>query len=258
LLGFANVSAPNGVSGFGYEPIGVYGEAEVDQTNGFGTAIGVEAVSSLSPFFAYNSKTRTDIELASQSDLIASEHFNVDNTGDVYADRVVTDKGSYVRTTGFSGTKRMSYSARTTTPVMEDFGEAQLVDGRGYVKLDPALADVIDRRHAYFVFITPEGDSNGLYVTQKSPAGFVVREQRAGRSTLAFQYRILAKPVDDDATRLALAAPLPLHERPGLHLGRQRSAPPPPLDPIARLRSHLGPAAFASELKAARTIETAP
>jgi hypothetical protein len=152
----------------------------------------------------------------------------------------------------------MSYSARTTAPVMEDFGEAQLVNGRGYVRLDPALSDVIDNRTAYHVFLTPEGDGNGLYVSQKTPAGFTVREQHGGRSTLSFEYRILAKPVDDDAKRLALAPPL--HTMSTLQ-GKVRpghAAARPPLDPLARLASHLGPAEYARQLRAARAIETAP
>jgi hypothetical protein len=142
---------------------------------------------------------------------------------------------------------------------MEDSGEGQLVNGRGYVKLDAALSDVIDNHNAYRVFLTPEGDSNGLYVTQKSPAGFVVREARGGRSTLSFDYRIIAKPVDDDAQRLALAPPRPHPDlRQGnLHAGRAAAAQES-LDPFARLRSRVGPATFARERNAARAIETAP
>jgi hypothetical protein len=44
------------------------------------------------------------------------------------------------------------------------------------------------------VFITPEGGSNRLYVVNKTAAGFEVHENRGGRSTLAFSYRIVAKP----------------------------------------------------------------
>jgi hypothetical protein len=87
---------------------------------------------------------------------------------------------------------------------MEDTGEAQLVDGRAYVRIDDALANVIDRGAEYSVFITPEGDNRGLYVTQKSPTGFAVRESQSGRSTLAFAYRIVAKPYADVSSRLPM------------------------------------------------------
>jgi hypothetical protein len=133
-----------------------------------------------------------------------------------------------------------------------------LVAGRGYVRLDSALADVIDHRNAYHVFLTPEGDSNGLYVTQKSPAGFVVREAHGGRSTMAFEYRILAKPFDEDGRRLALAPPLP-HDAPLMqHVSARNATAAAPLDPFARLKLKLGPAAYARALRAARLVETVP
>ncbi|HEY7980612.1 MAG TPA: hypothetical protein VID19_03945, partial [Candidatus Eremiobacteraceae bacterium] len=53
-------------------------------------------------------------------------------------------------------------------------------------------------------FVTPDGDNNGLYVTGKSAHGFIVREARGGRSTLAFDYRIVAKPIDENGARLPL------------------------------------------------------
>jgi hypothetical protein len=87
---------------------------------------------------------------------------------------------------------------------MEDTGEARLVDGRAYVRIDAALANVIDSGAEFSVFITPEGDSRGLYVTQKSPSGFAVRENQFGRSTLAFAYRIVAKPYADESSRLPM------------------------------------------------------
>jgi hypothetical protein len=259
VLALANASAASGKSFFGYEPIGVYADAEQDQT--YAAAIGVEAVSSSTPFFAYNPSTKTDVELASSAYTIQAGKFTVDNSGDVVATKLTTNTGTYVRTTGTSGTTRMSYSTRATMPVMEDFGEGQLVAGRGYVKLDSALSDVIDSRNAYQVFLTPEGDSKGLYVTQKSPAGFLVRESGGGRSTLAFSYRILAKPVDDDATRLALAPPLPKHVLPGRDLagrGRATTMQALPLDPFALLKRKLGPAAYERALKAALKAETSP
>jgi hypothetical protein len=56
----------------------------------------------------------------------------------------------------------------------------------------------------YSVSITPEGNSNGLYVSQKTLTGFAVRENNGGRSTLAFEYRIVAKPFGSNAKRLPM------------------------------------------------------
>jgi hypothetical protein len=102
------------------------------------------------------------------------------------------------------GTHVITYAPREAAPTMEDVGEAQLAGGSAYVHLDPAFANVIDQRNSYLVFITPEGDNRGLYVTQKSLAGFAVRESQGGRSTLAFSYRIVAKPFGQSSPRLAV------------------------------------------------------
>jgi len=95
-----------------------------------------------------------------------------------------------------------AYQMQGSTPSIEDFGEAQLIDGQAYVHLDPTFATTIDPRATYLVFITPLGDSRGLFVTQRSLSGFAVRESQSGRATLAFDYRIVAKPLDSNAHRL--------------------------------------------------------
>jgi hypothetical protein len=100
--------------------------------------------------------------------------------------------------------RAVSYTPRESLPSMEDTGEARLVDGHAYVRIDAALANVIDSGAEFSVFITPEGDNRGLYVTQKSSVGFAVRESQSGRSTLAFAYRIVAKPYADVSSRLPM------------------------------------------------------
>lgn len=96
----------------------------------------------------------------------------------------------------------VSYAPREAQPSMEDFGEAQLVDGQAQVRIDVAFANVIDQRANYLVFITPEGESRGLYVVNKTPAGFTVRENQSGRATIPFSYRIVARPFGDTSPRL--------------------------------------------------------
>jgi hypothetical protein len=100
------------------------------------------------------------------------------------------------------GVHIVSYAPHEAEPTMEDAGEARLVDGTARVELDQPFASAIDHHHPYLVFITPEGDSRGLYVTDKSPAGFSVHENGGGRSTLPFDYRIVAKPFGAASPRL--------------------------------------------------------
>jgi hypothetical protein len=90
------------------------------------------------------------------------------------------------------GTHRLLYCVESPESQFEDFGEAQLVKGAAKVKLDRDFAGVADTRH-YHVFLTPYGDSKGLYVSARSRNGFVVREQGGGKSRLRFSYRVVAK-----------------------------------------------------------------
>ena len=93
------------------------------------------------------------------------------------------------------GSHRLLYAIESPECWFEDFGTGKLIRGRGKVKLEPHFAAVV-RTDKYHVFITPEGDSKGLYVTAKSKTGFEVREQQAGKSSLQFSYRIAAKRKD--------------------------------------------------------------
>jgi hypothetical protein len=63
----------------------------------------------------------------------------------------------------------------------------------------------------YFVFLTPQGDSRGLFISMKTPNGFQVRENERGRTTMAFDYRIVARPRDAQEGRLP---PAPRLKRP--------------------------------------------
>ena len=111
----------------------------------------------------------------------------------------------------------VSYVATQSLPSLDDFGEASLQNGYGYVRIDAAFANVIDRSANYLVFITPEGDSRGLYVTQKTGQGFAVRENMGGHSSLTFDYRIVAKPFGEQGQRLPMVTTPKLRSGPRPH-----------------------------------------
>jgi hypothetical protein len=112
------------------------------------------------------------------------------------------------------------------------------------VPIDAALVDVIDSRGGYRVFVTPEGDRKGLYVV-KGTGGFFVREQQGGRSTLAFDYRIVAKPREENGTRLARVIDSAPHVDAFPGAGRKSvQRIPLPLSPEERLRREIGPRAY--------------
>ncbi len=106
------------------------------------------------------------------------------------------------------------YVPTTSIPTTEDFGEAQLVNGVAHVALSPDFANVISAHTGYLVFITPEGDTNGVYVTNKTTSGFTVRENHGGTSSVAFQYRIVAHPFGEQGSRLPKVVSAPTRTEP--------------------------------------------
>lgn len=134
--------------------------------------------------------------------------FSLDVGGNVVIRGTITTGGSCktgcIATSAYSEKRVRFYTPRESLPTIEDFGEAQLVNGLAYVRIDPAFANTMDPQSNYMVFITPEGDSRGLFVTAKTLTGFAVRENQGGRSTLAFSYRIVAKPFGEHPVRLQM------------------------------------------------------
>ena len=143
------------------------------------------------------------------------------------------------------GSYRLLYAMESPESWFEDFGMARLVRGRARVRLDRHFAAVV-RLNEYHVFLTPEGDSRGLYVGRKTRQGFEVREQGGGSATLKFSYRVVARRKDVDAARfekvtmperppvpeLPKIAPLPILSR------RKSSASKPRAKASGRKRGH--------------------
>jgi hypothetical protein len=159
-----------GTSGAGE---GVYGEAL-----GAG-GIGIESfvtTAGTSLYVSDNDATSQNLIIA---DAAGTDVMSLDNGGNLT----------------ISGTLMQNGTPLISTPggaaQIESVGDGQLSAGSAYVTIDPAFAKHLDPSRAYHVFLTPNGDSNGLYVTGKTAAGFTVRESRHGTSTIAFDYRIV-------------------------------------------------------------------
>jgi hypothetical protein len=95
-----------------------------------------------------------------------------------------------------AGTHLTAYAARQPLPTIEDYGQAQLVSGDVWVKIRSDFANTMDPKQPYLVFVTADGPNKGLYVSVKSRDAFEVKENPGGRSTLTFDYRIVARPLD--------------------------------------------------------------
>lgn len=114
-------------------------------------------------------------------------------TGDV-SDAVSVDGGA----------RRIAlYSTQSTENWFEDAGSGQLSNGSVRIELDPTFAQTVNTGVEYHVFLTPKGDCKGLYVSNESATGFEVHELGGGTSSIAFDYRIMAKRVGHENVRLA-------------------------------------------------------
>jgi hypothetical protein len=103
---------------------------------------------------------------------------------------------------GINGQQTAVYAMQSAENWLEDAGSGQLSNGSARIELDPAFAQTVNAGVEYHVFLTPKGDSDGLYVSNETPQGFEVHEQHGGRSSIAFDYRIMAKRKGYENVRL--------------------------------------------------------
>jgi hypothetical protein len=95
-----------------------------------------------------------------------------------------------------------TYAVQSPESWMEDFGAGKLENGVAVVTIDPAFGETVTPDASYHVFLTPNGDSKGLYVIAKTATTFEVRESGGGTSTLTFDFRIVAKRRGFETRRL--------------------------------------------------------
>lgn len=95
-----------------------------------------------------------------------------------------------------------TYAMQSAESWLEDAGTAELHNGVARVDLESTFGQTINAGVEYHVFLTPNGDCKGLYVTAKSASGFEVHELGGGTSSIAFDYRIMAKRLGHENERL--------------------------------------------------------
>ena len=128
--------------------------------------------------------------------------FELDYGGDGGFTGVVTASSFNTDVWSRNGKHLGATVAMTPQATMEDTGTSRLLNGEGTVHFDAAFASTIDARRGYQVFLTPNGDTRGLYVSAKYEGGFIVRENEHGRSSVYFDYRVVAHPFGASEARL--------------------------------------------------------
>src|SRR5262249_54013233 len=82
-----------------------------------------------------------------------------------------------------NGTRQVAlYAVESPGVWFEDYGSGQLVSGVATINIDPEYAQTVNTGMKYHVFLTPNGDCEGLYVTARTATTFEVRELHQGKS----------------------------------------------------------------------------
>jgi hypothetical protein len=103
---------------------------------------------------------------------------------------------------GTSGNRKVGlYTVQSSENWVEDFGSGRLSGGVATVQVEPRFGQAVTAAN-YHVFLTPAGDCKGLYVTNRTATSFEVHELNGGKSSVEFDYRIVAHRKGFEAVRL--------------------------------------------------------
>ena len=94
------------------------------------------------------------------------------------------------------------YTMQSSEDWIEDFGSGELRGGVATIPIERRFARTISGKGDYHVFLTPAGDCDGLFISNRTATSFEVRELKSGTSTVAFDYRIVAHRKGFESSRL--------------------------------------------------------
>jgi len=194
VYGHATASSGRGVYGYASASSGrgVYGEAPY---------MGVFGYASASSGLNYGVYGRTNSSggFAGFFDGRVKVNGTTDVIGNVDVDGNMTVSGTFwalvkLCVQEIEGGKKVGlYVMESPENWFEDFGSGQMVNGRAVVQLERVFAQTVNTGIDYYVFLTPSGNCQGLYISRKDKDSFEVRELGGGTSTITFDYRIVAK-----------------------------------------------------------------
>jgi hypothetical protein len=198
-----NTSSGNAIEGDANSGVGVFGTSQTDYGTA-GESFGIEA-----GVGGFNHATTTEASgVYGSSDngygvfgsTGSQSGYGVVSQGNELVEGEIYTAGSCKN--GCSKTRgQASFGARSSEPTIEDVGEGVLRNGVARVALGADFANTIDSSKPYVVLLTPEGDAS-MYVAERTPAGFEVREVGGSHGSAPFAYRIIAKPFGVQDERL--------------------------------------------------------
>jgi len=197
IYGFSSASSAFGVIGRNSgNGTGVFGETS--DTTGGNWAIAGQA-------------DKKDSLILNVYNLATHGNCQIDNMGNLGCSGTIVGKSpAQTRQPRGDGSDVLTYATQAATATIEDVGTARMSEGVATVRIGRDFASVTDHGW-YYVFLTPLGDTRGLYVSEKTSRAFQVRETEHGRSSLLFDYRIVAHPLDATNDRLPPAPSARMH-----------------------------------------------
>jgi hypothetical protein len=195
--------------GSGFGNAGLWGDTGAPADSGHAGILGTADENSAAEFYNNGSGFPTilvenDAESSNTAPVISAigGFFGGTCTIDVSGDLTCSGKIGDAAAVDNGMRKVALYAVQSPENWFEDFGSSALHNGAVTVALDPTFTETVNTGIEYHVFLTPKGDSEGLYVSNETPQGFEVHEQRGGHSNIAFDYRIVAKRVGYENVRL--------------------------------------------------------
>ena len=186
---------------------GVWGDTGGKAESGFVGVVGTADDNSAGNFF--NNSPQATLFVGNNSTANSTDLVLVakgDNPGGLCTINVSGDlacNGSVTAVVHAGGSRQVALNTISSPEDwFEDAGAGQLSNGEALVNIEAVFGETVNTGVEYRVFLTPNGDCKGLYVAQKSPTSFVVRELGGGHSSIAFDYRIMAKRVGYEKVRL--------------------------------------------------------
>ena len=201
------VARSNETASVTLRPVGVWGDTGDD------SGAGVVATADNGVAFAgYNNagniataKFENDENTDEFGNILATHNPNyggiclIDSSGDI--DCTGTISGGFLVN---GGTRRVAlYAVQAPENWFEDAGSGQLVNGVAVVPLESVFTQTVNTGVDYHVFLTPNGDCKGLYVSNKKADSFEVHELGGGTANVGFDYRIMARRKGYETVRLA-------------------------------------------------------
>jgi hypothetical protein len=179
----------------GFQPVGVWGDSGGlagfgvlgTEDNGF-AVVGLNSSGHPTAYFENDTTGAGDLIFDAISKVFGG-FCTIDVRGNLFC---TGSKSAVVSVNG--GSRRVAlYAIEGSENWFEDVGTSQLLNGEAVVNLESVFSQTVNADMNYHVFLTPNGDCKGLYVTQKTGRSFVVRELGGGKSSIGFDYRIMAK-----------------------------------------------------------------